>query len=160
MIQSNSTDIKIESAPALGPNFLDSSFPVLGAVQKPSTSRAVLSSALPEVLKNVAEQENPSRKKRPEKNLTVNLEYLLQKRTKKVVVSKKKKFKVKSAYFEEKLSGNPLDSSQPIRHKGKVREIPKKKRKTSLKIAIVAYRYISIKILHNILFTKTIPLEN
>jgi hypothetical protein len=139
------TSIDSKSAPAPTNALLESSFPLLGEVQKfiPRTVVIPEESTSTEV---VPEQEiaNPSKKKRPEKFLSVNLEQLLELSAKnKVVTTKKKKIKIKKVCFEEKLSGNPLDSSQPIRHRGKNREIPKKKKKSSLKLAILAYRLVT-----------------
>lgn len=148
MIKNNvpKTSTESKSAPApITTALLETSFPLLGEVQK-SIPRSFAISEESTSSEVVAEQEivNPSKKKRPEKFLSVNLEQLLELSAKnKVVTTKKKKIKTKKVCFEEKLSGNPLDSSQPVRRRGKNREIPKKKKKSSLKLAILAYRLVT-----------------
>jgi hypothetical protein len=138
-----------EAQSASASTFLESSFPVLGEVHKPiphtlSQQRLSEPDVLPSspVANAVQEQVVFTKKKRPDKFLSVNLEQLIERTAKnKVIASKAKKFKIKRVIVEEKLSGNPLDSSQPKRHRGKVREIPKKKRKSALKLVILSYRY-------------------
>jgi hypothetical protein len=148
LIKNNATKTSVESksAPASTTALLESSFPLLGEVQKTIPRTNIPVPGEPKSTEVVpAEQEivNLSKKKRPEKFLSVNLEQLLELSAKnKVVTTKKKKIKIKKVCFEEKLSGNPLDSSQPTRRRGKIREIPKKKKKSSLKIAILAYRFV------------------
>ncbi|CAB3379428.1 Hypothetical predicted protein [Cloeon dipterum] len=116
------------------------SFPELGArnvakrIQEPIN---ISQTGPPETVK--PEGAAPSRKKKPDKHLVVTLEHLIKSRPKKIVTVKKRKVKLKTV-FQEQLSGNPLDSSKPVRHRGKVREVPRAKRKSSLKNAILAYR--------------------
>lgn len=147
MIKNNvkTNSIELKSAPAS--NALhESSFPLLGEVQKsiPRTNFVIPEESTSTEVVPEQEITNLSKKKRPEKYLSVNLEQLLELSAKnKVVTTKKKKIKIKKVCFEEKLSGNPLDSSQPTRRRGKIREIPKKKKKSSLKIAILAYRLVT-----------------
>ncbi|XP_059486006.1 selenocysteine insertion sequence-binding protein 2 [Neocloeon triangulifer] len=139
---SNSNEKSIHGNSDIFPT-LDSSFPELGSrISARNKQPETIPTPVPAIdldTSDVLAKLTP-RKKKPEKNLTVSLEHLIRTRPKKVIATKKRKRKPNLALREESLSGNPLDSSQPVRHRGKVREVPKKKRHSSLKSAIYAYR--------------------